>query len=69
MNCTRNFDIKDLIPKGDFAGALKPGFEKEKSKFDKVNNGSEVIEKYREKSSVKNYLEFDDMILWTRKLL
>jgi DNA-dependent ATPase I and helicase II len=50
-------------------GTLKPGFEKEKSKFDKVNNGSEVIEKYREKSSVKNYLEFDDMILWTRKLL
>lgn len=29
-------------------GALKPGFEKEKSKFDKVNNGSEVIEKYCE---------------------
>lgn len=51
------------------AGDLKPDFEKEQSKFDKVINGSEIIEKYREKLSDKNYFDFDDMILWTKGLL
>jgi len=30
MNCIRNFDIKDLIPKGDFSGRFKTWFWKRK---------------------------------------
>ncbi|HEP1831504.1 TPA: UvrD-helicase domain-containing protein [Streptococcus suis] len=51
------------------AGDLKPDFEKEQSKFDKVINGAEIIEKYRERLSAQNYFDFDDMILWTKGLL
>ncbi|HFU4502016.1 TPA: ATP-dependent helicase [Streptococcus suis] len=51
------------------AGDLKPAFEAEQSKFDKVLSGAEVVEKYRKQLSENNYFDFDDMILWTKGLL
>lgn len=51
------------------AGDLKPNFEVEKQKLKRMLNGSEIIEKYREKLADKNYFDFDDMILWTKELL
>ena len=47
------------------AGDLKPAFEKELSKFDKLLSGVQVVEKYKDKISEKNYFDFDDMVLWT----
>ncbi len=58
-----------VAKKNIMAGDLKPEFEKEKQKLKKMLNGSEIIEKYREKLADKNYFDFDDMILWTKELL
>lgn len=46
-------------------GDLKPSFQKEKVKFDKLLAAIPVVEKYKEKISEKNYFDFDDMVLWT----
>ena len=51
--------------KGNQPGDLKPEFEKEKQKFEKLKAGVKVVEKYKEKILENNYFDFDDMVLWT----
>lgn len=51
--------------KGKLPGDLKPEFEKEKLKFEKLKAGAKVVEKYKQKIQDNNYFDFDDMILWT----
>ena len=50
-------------------GDLKPKFDEEKAKLDKLIYAAEVIDKYAKKLSDKNYFDFDDMLLWTKDLL
>ena len=51
--------------KGNLPGDLKPDFEKEKQKFEKLKAGVKVVEQYKEKILENNYFDFDDMVLWT----
>lgn len=50
-------------------GDLKPAFDKEKEKFKNLSQGAEIVEEFSKKVSDKNYYDFDDMILWTKRKL
>lgn len=51
------------------AGDLNKAGQKEIAKYDKLTAGSEIVEELSNKITEKNYYDFDDMILWTKRKL